>query len=157
MRYVTIASALFVLLCGAATRAEAQQIIGPVCLADDLSDSVLKVYLKPQVGNELVLTGVDLLTGGSLSGTVLLTGGAATLGLTAHTPPFPSEDHAYFIGGNISLATASGQAKCEAVNTSGGCGTGETLNMFMVACPAGDVAADTSGARRGHGANAKNQ
>jgi hypothetical protein len=134
MRSVLAILALAALALTAQIRPAEAQASGPFCFSMSPFSDILVLFLAPNGANQFIGTGRDLVTNSALSATLFITGGTAVLSFSV---PSNFISHPFSGTANLSTATGSGPGICEAVNTTGGCGTGFGISMVFVACPAG--------------------
>lgn len=129
------------LLGSMAVRADAQTI-GPICLGSNKFANIVMFYFNFTAPNHVIGSGHDISVGSTAHATMVVSAGNAILGITA--PSSPAGHHGYMVGATFSLANpTSAPGHCEAINTTGGCGTGSPVVMTIVSCPAGDQLFDS--------------
>ena len=118
-----------------ANRADAQTM-GPFCFAPLPFADRFVLFFTPNGANQLIGTGRNVTTGNGVSATAILSGSTAILSFVSPIAP-TGTGHTFMGTANISLGTGSGPGRCEAVNTTAGCGVSSSITMTTVSCPAG--------------------
>jgi len=122
------------LVASVAVRAEAQTV-GPLCFSTAPFSDQLVLFFTKTGANQYVGSGRDLATGAAVSTSLFTTGVTAVVSFVAAIPA-TGTGHSFMGTANASLFTGAGPGRCEAVNTTGGCGTAATFTLAAITCPA---------------------
>lgn len=141
-RFAILTMTMIGLLGSMVTRADAQTL-GPYCFSNLPFSNEYLLYFTATGVNQYVGSGRDYITGAPVTASMYLSGNSALIGVSKSLSPTGTA-HSVLISANISTVALSGPGRCETVNTTGGCGTGTTVNWVLTACPAGSLSAATA-------------
>jgi hypothetical protein len=109
---------------------------GPFCLTNLPFTDQFALFFDSAGGSNFVGYGQNLPTGAPVTSYGFVAGSTATITITSSLPS-TGEGHTFFSTAQLDLNTGQGPGRCEAVNTLSGCGTGSSITLSLVTCPAG--------------------
>lgn len=132
MRMLTAAVALaLAVLVSIPCPAGAAESIGPLCLLIDTFRDSFELFATSSGGANVLLTGRNKASGGSVIGSGYVANGSFTFYLTSPLPNAPG----FVFKGAIDIATQKGTGQCFIIDaTSTVCGGGQPLEYFLGPC-----------------------